>query len=362
MFTLYKFELKKILSQKYFQLATLVMCLFIIAVGITPIFTGGVPSKEDKEKITNRYIDDELILEAKENEGRGVYQYIYDFIKYSTQSTEVERYNAKEVYEKRLETIEKNKNNSYITDKEYEYWSNKEKEIKTPFIYYEDASYRETLELIYMLSFVTVILCNIGIAGIFADEKYTGADQILFSSKYGKTKLFTAKILVALTIGVTVPLIIFSSLLAINLFAYGGGGYNTPLQVHIPTSLYNITIGDSMYYCLSKLIFNGIVCSTFSTFLSRLTMKHQAAQAISIIIMFISMVSIPEKFGIISYIWHFLPATNIGAWMFEEYRMLNLFGLMLNDFIATPIVWTLASIVFVIITKIKYKNYEVLGR
>lgn len=32
---------------------------------------------------------------------------------------------AKEVYEKRLETIEKAKQESYISDKKYDYWKNK---------------------------------------------------------------------------------------------------------------------------------------------------------------------------------------------------------------------------------------------
>lgn len=362
MLTLYKYELKKILSQKYFQLASIIMCLFILAVGITPVFTGGVPTKEEKEIVSNRYIDDSLITEAIRNKGRGLYEYVFDFIKYSTRSTEVENFSSKEVYEKRLETIEKVKQESFLSDEEYAYWNDKQQEIKTPFKFNPATGYRETLELIYMLSFVTIVLCNIGVSGIFADEKYTGADQIIFSSKYGKTKLFTTKILVALTLGLIIPIVLFISLLTVELIVFGSDGYNTQLQAHIPTSLYNITLGDAMCLCFSKLFFNGILCSMFAAFLSELTMKHQAAQAISIVVMFISMVSIPERLGIISYIWHFLPATNIGAWMFEELRMINLFGVMLNDFIATPIIWILVSLAFIVITKIKFKKYEVLGR
>lgn len=361
MFNLYKYELKKIFSQKYFLLASIIMSVFLLAVGITPAFTGSVPTAKEKQAVSNRFIDDELITEAKENNGDGIYQYIVDFVN-NCQLVENDTYNAKQIYEARLETIEKAKENSYLSDKETKYWNDKSKQIETPFIYYADSGYVETYELIYMVSMFTMILINIGISGIFADEKQTGTDQILYSTKYGRSKLFTAKVLASLTLGIIIPIILFALLLSTELFVFGTEGYNTPIQVHLVTSLYKITMGESMLYCLIKIISCGIMWSLFCVLLSILTAKHQAAQSIALVVMVLSMVSIPEKFGIISYIWHFFPSSNIGNWMFAEYRMLNLFGILLNDFIATPLIWGLLSIIFVIISKNKFKNYEVLGR
>lgn len=361
MLSLYKYELKKIISQKYFLLASIIMSVFLLAVGITPVFTDGVPTLIEKQAVSNRYIDNELINEAKSNNGEGIYQYIVEFVN-NCQLIKNDSYNAKQIYEARLETIEKAKRDSYLSDKETKYWDGKSKEIETPFIYYADSGYVETYELIYMVSMFTMILINIGISGIFADEKQTGTDQILYSTKYGRSKLFSAKLLASITLGIIIPIILFTLLFTTELCVFGIEGYNTPIQVHSPTSLYKITMDKAMLYSLTKIISCGIMWSLFCVLLSILTAKHQAAQSIALVVMMLSMVSIPEKFGIISYIWHFFPSSNIGNWMFAEYRMLNLFGILFNDFIATPIIWGALSIVFVIISKNKFKNYEVLGR
>ena len=362
MFTLYKYELKKVVSQKYFLLASLIFCLFIVAVGLTPVVTKSIPSKQENQIVSNRYIDDELLDEARANEGKGIYSYITDFIKFCTNSTQIDDYSAKDVYDARLKSIDKEMGASYLTKQETAYWNKKKEEIKTPFKFYADTGYSEVYELVSMIGFITVILCNIAISGIFADEKQTGVDQILLSTKHGRSKLYTAKILVSLTLGIIIPIVLFLISVFFELLVFGSQGYNNPLQVHIPVCLYDITIGESMYYCLFKLVFGGIVSSTFAALLSEITKRHQAAQAISIVIMLLSMVSIPEKLRVLSYLWHFMPATNIGAWMFYEYRMINLFGIMLNDFIATPLVWIIASVIFIIIGKVVYKKDEVLGR
>jgi len=74
------------------------------------------------------------------------------------------------------------------------------------------------------------------------------------------------------------------------------------------------------------------------------------------------MFNIPEKYRVISQIWHYVPAGHIGVWQFYEYRLLNIFGYLLNDLQASIILWTLVCIILIIIGKILNKNYQVLGR
>lgn len=357
MFTLYKYELKKIFSQKYFLLVSLVMTLFLMAVGITPYFTGSIPSNQDAEVVSGRYIDDSLINEAKENNGKGVYSTIIDFMKQSVNSNQIDDYSSKDIYDERLQTIENDMKNSYLSEAEINYWHEKGKEIETPFVYYVDTGYAEVYDLISFLCMCVLMIVNVATSGIFAGEKASGTDQIILCTQNGRGKLFGAKLLACITVGILIPLVIFVIIVLVELSVFGFEGFNTPLQVHIPTCLYKVTIGESLLYCLARLIPAGIMWSCFTLFLSELTGKQQACLAISMALIFISMINIPESFGIISRMWHYLPGpNNCGPWMFGEYRMINLFGMLLNDFYASAFVWLIVSIVLIIVSKKLYKR------
>lgn len=56
-----------------------------------------------------------------------------------------------------------------------------------------------------------LILTAIAVCGIFADEKLSGTDQIIFSSVQ-KEKLFAAKILAGLSMGILLALYLFAAL------------------------------------------------------------------------------------------------------------------------------------------------------
>ena len=357
MFTLYKYELKKIFSQKYLILVSIVMTLFLIAVGITPYFTGSIPTNQDVEKVSGRYIDDSLIHEVKDSNGKGVYSTIVDFMKQSVNSNEIDDYYAADIYNKRLLTIEKDMQNSYLSKAETDYWNKRAKEIETPFVYYVDTGYAEVYDLISFLCMCVLMIVNVATSGIFAGEKASGTDQIILCTKQGRGKLFGAKLLACITVGMIIPLAIFGIIVLVELSVFGFGGSNTPLQVHFPTCLYKITIGESLLYCLARLVPAGIMWSCLTLFLSEVTGKQQACLAISIALIFFSMINVPESFGLISRIWHYLPgANNAGPWMFGEYRMINLFGVLLNDFYASAFVWLIVSTILIIISKKLYKR------
>lgn len=363
MFSLYKYELKKIFKQKYFILVSVVMTLFLIAIGITPYFLGSVSTYQENQVVSNRYIDDSLMDEARENNGKGIYSYISDFMKQSVNSNDIEGYSANDIYNKRLETIEKEMKLSYLNDAEWKYWKEKGREIETPFIYYADTGYAEVYDLISFLCVSVMTIVNVGIAEVFAGEKTSGADQIILCTKNGRKKLFMAKLLTSLTVGLIVPVFVFGLIVFVELMVFGPSGYDTPLQVHMPTCLYKISIGQSLFYCLFRIVASSLVWVCVSLFLSEITKKQTACLAFSIAMIFMTMLNIPERLGLISRIWHYLPGfNNTGPWMFSEYRMINLFGLLLNDFEASAFIWLILGVILLLVSYISYKNYEVKGR
>lgn len=191
-----------------------------------------------------------------------------------------------------------------VQEAEKEYWREKESEIKKPFTYYYEEGYAGIYTSVYVANFMLLILTAVAVCGIFADEKISGTDQIIFSSVQ-KEKLFAAKILAGFSMGV---------LLALYLFA-------------------------------------ALADAAFAMFLSQVLGSRSAATAIMVMGLFLSMLNIPEKLGTFSKIWRYLSGAYIGSWTFTEYRLISVFGRFFNNLQAAPVLWLLASAVFLGIAK-----------
>ena len=71
---------------------------------------------------------------------------------------------------------------------------------------------------------------------------------------------------------------------------------------------------------------------------------------------------IPENMGLLSKIWSYLPGAYIGSWTFTEYRLISVFGQYFNNLQAAPVLWLLASALFVVAAKVAYQRYQVQGK
>jgi len=367
MFAIYKYELKKILSQKYFVLGFLGLMALMIAICLTPLFTGALEQRDERSKLNGRLIDNELISEAISSDNKERYYDIESFIVGCARENQYE-INVDsdkvdfDVYELRDKTIAKDKSSSRLTDEEYAYWDRKESVLEKPFTYIINDAYSETIEIGYVVNFLSVILIAIALSGIFADEKQTGADQILYATKNGRNKLYLAKIFAGISVALFLALIECLTLFGINLIVYGTSGADAMIQLTIVCSEFNMTILEADICLIVLLVFATIVYACFDMLLSRLTNSHAAASAIMIIGMFLSMFNIPEKYRLLLQAWNYVPAGHIGKWQFYEYRLLTIFGLQLNNIEASLIIWTIASVVFIIIGKVINNKYQVIGR
>ncbi|MBS4208640.1 ABC transporter permease [Bacillus sp. FJAT-50079] len=119
--------------------------------------------------------------------------------------------------------------------------------IDTSLFYYQKGP-SQMIDMIYTFGFViTAFMLIIGISPIFSKEYSSGMDQFLLSSKYGRSKAVTAKLLAAMifTLPVIVGWIAYS--VATSLYAYGNHGWNAPLQsIHAHYyAPYPLTLGES---------------------------------------------------------------------------------------------------------------------
>ena len=299
--TLYRYELKKLLCQKVLWIAVALMTLILVGVGITDVVSGRAAISKNYKEFSGREIDDSLIKEVQEAE------------------------------------------------------------VKKPFTYQYEEGYAGIYTSVYVANFMLLLLSAIGICGIFADERINGTDQIIFSS-VSKEKLFIAKILAGLSMEIILAVYLYGALSICSFGIYGVSGFNAPLQIRIPGCMLNITIGQTYIYLCVLFLIAGIIYSAFAMFLSQVLNNRSAATAIMVIGLFLSMINVPEAFGLLSKVWSYLPGAYIGSWTFTEYRLIHIFGKFFNNLQMAPVFWMIASMIFIAIAGCSYKQYQVKGK
>ena len=107
---------------------------------------------------------------------------------------------------------------------------------------------------------------------------------------------------------------------------------------------------------------DSIIYSAFAMFLSQVLNNRSAATAIMVIGLFLSMINVPEAFGLLSKVWSYLPGAYIGSWTFTEYRLIHIFGKFFNNLQMAPVFWMIVSMIFIAIAGCSYKQYQVKGK
>lgn len=246
--TLVKFELKKLLSKKM-NIIVIIVCLFLIILlfsmtgkdftttdkngnsykGTQAIDIRKEQIKEISGNLTNKRIVEEIQkLQELRNDENNLVTNSYGELDFSPKIyneylnnrlnllTNINRvyadYNAsyitelfninldeqKDFYETRQQRIEEKLNQNYngktYSNQEKQYWLEKSKNIETPFeydFYYGYSNLYSTYEML-IIGIIAICIC---LAPVFDGEYQSGTDKILLTTKYGKSKGITAKII-----------------------------------------------------------------------------------------------------------------------------------------------------------------------
>ena len=359
--TLYRYEMKKLLSQKVLWIALLIMTAIIVGQGFTGLVIGNAGLLRKADDIAGRKVDQELISEIQEGDRLEDYPVMKELWIQCIQKNDLSGVDEETLYSSRQTVIENEMNLYQVTDAEKAYWREKDAEVQKPFVYQREDGYASLFSSVYVLNFLMLLLVGIGATGIFADEKSRGTDQLIFCS-VNKHKIFGAKMLAAITMGLGVAVFFFGLVLVLGIGIYGACGFDTQLQIRIPGCMLPITIGQASLIMFGLLAMAGILYAVLSAFLSQVLGNHSAAMGIMVVVMILSMLNIPERFRSLSQIWRYMPGAFIGSWTFTDYRLTRVFGHYLNIFEMAPIIWGLAAAAAFLITKLSYDRYQIKGR
>ena len=167
-----------------------------------------------------------------------------------------------------------------------------DKEINIGYVNGWLSTSRNMIKVFLFLSLVIVLL----IAPVFSGE-YSGVDNIILTSRYGKTKCATAKVIASLSVAITVTILVVVFNLIIAFMAYGKDGWNcsilfAPMEFSEGYIPFNITCGTVLKYQILSAFMSAVSVTGITLILSAVC-KNQMISFVAAATVYIIPIMLP---------------------------------------------------------------------
>lgn len=257
--------------------------------------------------------------------------------------------------------------NYELSDHEIAYWEEKDKEIEIPFTYQYATTYQIMLGMgkIYMICMLGTFFTAISMVNVFMEEHTRKTDQLILCAKYGREKVYMAKIFAGsmVTFGITTLFVITA--LAGCFFSYGVEGFEGAIQVVTAFWYsYKLSAGETVLICIGILLLSSVMVTIFTMLLAEVFKHSVGAMAVVVGLLFVArLVVIPPSWGILSRVWNYFPINMLKIDEgFMDLRLVDVLGVQFTTWQFAPILYILLSIIMGWIGYKVYKNYQVCGR
>lgn len=267
--------------------------------------------KELNDSTFSKYVAPKMYYWGLINNNYGlpnIYDYSFSEIKNLDIRNEANFYNQKN--KKISQLLDANYKDWNYSDQEKSFWLEKSSGISIPYEYGYHEGWKTLLNCIELMSLFIITIC-ICIAPIFSGEYQSGADNIILSSKYGKSKLIFSKILAAFIFSMVVYTLYILVALGIVLLSFGIDGWNLPIQIINSIIPYSLTFLSAIIICIITLYLVMLAMVSITLLLSA-----KMKTSFSVLISIISIIIIPfffkisETNGIWNHIYMLLPSTS----------------------------------------------------
>ncbi|CZR97247.1 MULTISPECIES: ABC transporter permease [Clostridioides] len=248
--------------------------------------------------------------------------------------------------------------NGNYTQKEKEFWLSKNKEISEPYLngYYQGWDY---FILSRDLLIFTILAICISIASVFSGEYQSGTDSVILSSKYGKSKVITAKIISSFLFGTIIFIINTIVCVGILTLSFGMDGWNLPLQLTTSSVPYPYTLLQATLLSILVIYIILIALISFTLLLSSCMKSPFPVLITNIIILFVPIfLQYSETNKLYNLILRILPSNAI-SFSFANYIDYKIGNLIID--LPTMIIFTclVLAIIFLPFTKNNFKKHQV---
>lgn len=327
-------------------------------------------SREDVEESNDSISDGQISIitdESQEDEiDKGIKEYtpIYAYVKEITEDSNMAlKISSDELYKMREKSILQNRTDQMLTEKEMDYWEEKDKQIETPFTYEYTESWSNLWNYMYTINYMILLMLAICLSNVFSVEYLRKTDAIILCSQYGKKHLYLAKVLAGISFGVIIAILFFGITAISSICVYGADGFSAALQIAFPLSSWNISVGESVLVLLFVLLIISVLYSVAIVILSEILKNSVAVMAIPVGIMILTMmIDIPYQFRIASQIYDLLPTNLLPVWELWDDRLVSVFGKYLTNFQIAPILYLIIIIVLFFVGKRVYLKHQIGAR
>ena len=371
-FTLYRFELLKILKNRVAIVTFLIFFVFAFIQGEFEI-SGNIEPADLAEYQMNdgREINDEYIAELKsrtDEDGefttdddkayRELKNWIDDIYEYKADYTELD---AAKVYDRRIAEMEESFEDEQLSDGEIAFWRDKETEVQKPVKMYCNWVPSGILEGTTNFSIYMIILVATGLAMIFSMETQRKTDPMIRATINGNAKLYFAKVLAGFSYVMTCLLLIVVGFLTYLGLRWGFSGMNAAVQVYWPLAAENMSLWKLEGIIIVMLVVFALLLSAFALFVSNLTRNGVATMAIVIggcLGMFALSTSIPMEHRFVSQIVQLLSPSVISSRLVYEFRLINM-GKYFTVYEFVPMLYIFLSVLLIVMGYFIYRKYEI---
>lgn len=406
--TLYAYELKKIASRKIVWIVGIIMIFLCAFLSFSDLISSSYYGEDEisgyeamkinreyARNLADRKIDDTLLREMQDYYSRedveesndsisggqisiitdesqedeidkGIKEYtpIYAYVKEITEDSNMAlKISSDELYKMREKSILQNRTDQMLTEKEMDYWEEKDKQIETPFTYEYTESWSNLWNYMYTINYMILLMLAICLSNVFSVEYLRKTDAIILCSQYGKKHLYLAKVLAGISFGVIIAILFFGITAISSICVYGADGFSAALQIAFPLSSWNISVGESVLVLLFVLLIISVLYSVAIVILSEILKNSVAVMAIPVGIMILTMmIDIPYQFRIASQIYDLLLTNLLTVWELWDDRLVSVLGKYLTNFQIAPILYLIIIIVLFFVGKRVYLKHQIGAR
>lgn len=399
---LYYFEVKKIICKRVNQIAMLLGLLLVIICTIAQIQgeifrdgnkeLSGVSAILKQEEVENNLTSElneefltDFLQEYQLQMSDSPYGYDWDLIEpqrnlFSCISRNYVEWNEQYInwenlnkinteggigfYDRRIQKIDTLLNAEYtygnFSEAEKEYWLEKAKAVDIPFQWGSTNAWDiiwTGIELLIYLFFV-ISICT---APIFAGEYQNRTDALLLTSKHGKSKVISAKILSAFTFAFIYIAVCSLASIGISIALLGIDGWRLPVQLWDTLIPYQMTVFKACVMNLSVMFLISFFITAFSLLISTLSKSSMIVLALDILLVF-GTIFLPssKSSGLWNKILYLLPLNCVDLkHVLRTYNSYQFGNLIISYLEMIFIVYITLTIICLLCTGKGFRNHQV---
>ena len=387
MLDLYRFELKKILTQKLLWILAAAMLLglavFGVATEVRPT-NSGLPmrevialQREGSQELAGQTVDqaflDRLLPLFTDPEANTEAQLKYnDFFNWLTlilgtaHRQEILQTDEARLYEALWYQLAPDPQAAGLTQEEIAHWTEQaQARLAQPLVYqgYHEGWQTAAAHGIEVMVFLEILFLSVVLAPLFPQEHLRRTDQLILSCRFGRGKAYAAKLLAGVTVGVGFTALLLLAYLGMLGLVYGLEGANVPaLFTHLFPA--DLTIGEMVGILFLAALAAAVLVSVVVMLLAELTRNAIAAMAVvlGILLLTTMIYAVPENLRGLATLWYGIPSNFLCLRGAFRYPLLTLGEASFPTWQVTPVVWLLLALVIALAGRWVYNRYQVGGR